>query len=41
MMMGGDADLKPLVMSCLEDDPELRPSATDISEVEDDERTVQ
>ena len=32
MMSGGDADLKPLVMSCLEDDPELRPSVTDISE---------
>ena len=32
MMVGSDADLKPLVMSCLEDDPELRPSVTDISE---------
>ena len=32
MMSGGDADLKPLVMSCLEDDPELRPSVKDISE---------
>ena len=32
MMIGSDADLKPLVMSCLEDDPELRPSVTDISE---------
>ena len=32
MMTGGAADLKPLVMSCLEDDPELRPSMTDISE---------
>ena len=32
MMSGGDADLKPLVMSCLEDDPELRPSVIDISE---------
>ena len=31
-MIGGDADLKPLVMSCLEDDPELRPTGTDISE---------
>ena len=26
------ADLEPLVMSCLEDDPELRPSVTNISE---------
>ena len=32
MMIGSDADLKPLVMSCLEDDPELRPSVTNISE---------
>ena len=32
MMTGGAADLKPLIMSCLEDDPELRPSVTDISE---------
>ena len=32
MMSGGDADLKPLVMSCLEDDPELRPTVTNISE---------
>ena len=32
MMTGGAADLKPLVVSCLEDDPELRPSVTDISE---------
>ena len=32
MMSGGDTALKPLVMSCLEDDPELRPSVTDISE---------
>jgi len=32
MMTGGDADLKPLVISCLEDDPELRPSVIDISE---------
>ena len=32
MMSGSDADLKPLVASCLEDDPELRPSAGDMSE---------
>ena len=32
MMSGGDAGLKSLVMSCLEDDPKLRPSMTDISE---------
>jgi len=32
MMTGSDADLKPLVMSCLEDDPELRPTAADTSE---------
>ena len=32
MMTGGDADLKPLVMSCLQDDPELRSSMTGISE---------
>ena len=32
MMSGGDADLKPLVTSCLEDDPESRPSVIDISE---------
>ena len=32
MMSGSDADLKPLVMSCLEDDPELRPSITNVSE---------
>jgi len=32
MMCGSDADLKPLVMSCLEDDPKLRPPAADISE---------
>ena len=32
MMSGSDADLKPLVMLCLEDDPELRPSVKDISE---------
>ena len=32
MMSGGGADLKPLVMLCLENDPELHPSVTDISE---------
>ena len=32
MMSGGDADLKPLVISCLEDDPKLRPTVTDISD---------
>ena len=32
MMTGGNADLKPVVMSCLEDDPKLRSSANDISE---------
>ena len=32
MMTGGDANLKSLVLLCLEDDPELRPSAIDISE---------
>ena len=32
MMTGKAADLKPLVMSCLEDDPFLRPSVMDISE---------
>ena len=32
MMSGSDADLKPLVTSCLEDDPESRPSVIDISE---------
>ena len=32
MMSGSNADLKPLVVSCLEDDPELRPSAADMSE---------
>ena len=32
MMSGGDRELKPLVMSCLDDDPELRPTVTDISE---------
>ena len=32
MITGSDADLKPLVISCLEDDPNLRPSVADISE---------
>ena len=32
MMSGGDADLNPLVTSCLEDDLESRPSVIDISE---------
>ena len=32
MMTESDADLKPLLMSCLEDDPELRPTAADMSE---------
>ena len=32
MMSGSDVDQKPLVVSCLEDDPELRPPAADISE---------
>ena len=32
MMSGGDGDMKPLVMSCLEDDPELHPKVTNISE---------
>ena len=32
MMSGGDADLKPLAMSCLDDVPALRPSVSDISE---------
>ena len=32
MMTGGAADLKPLAVLCLEDDPQLRPSVTDISE---------
>ena len=32
MMSGGDADLKPLVMSCLDDALKLRPSVSDISE---------
>ena len=32
MMIGGDADLKPLAVSCLEDDPKLRPPAADMSE---------
>ena len=31
MMVGGDADLKPLVTSCLEDVPKLRPLMADIS----------
>ena len=31
-MSGSDADLKPLVMSCLDDVPKLRPTVTDISE---------
>ena len=32
IMSGGDGDLKALVMSCLDDDPELRPKVTNISE---------
>ena len=32
MMSGADRDLKPLVMSCLDDVPKLRPTVTDISE---------
>ena len=32
MMVGGDEELKPLVESCLEDDPQLRPVMSDISE---------
>ena len=32
MMIGNDADLKPLVVSCLEDDPELRLPAANMSE---------
>ncbi|XP_065907059.1 uncharacterized protein [Dysidea avara] len=32
MMAGGDAELKPLVEFCLEDDPEMRPVMSDISE---------
>ena len=32
MMIGADADLKPLMMSCLDDAPKLRPLVTDISE---------
>jgi len=32
MMIRSDADLKSLVVSCLEDDPELRPPAADVSE---------
>ena len=31
MMVGGDADLKPLVTSCLEDVPKLRPLMANIS----------
>ena len=31
-MIGGNEDLKPLATLCLEDDPDLRPSVTDISE---------
>ena len=30
-MTGGAADLKPLVMSCLHDNPENRPSVTQVS----------
>ena len=32
MMIGTDADLKPLAVSCLDDDPELRPTAAGLSE---------
>ena len=32
MMTGGNADLKPLVTSCLEDVPKLRPLAANVSE---------
>lgn len=32
LMTGGDTDLKPLAISCLNDDPELRPTIVDISE---------
>jgi len=32
VMCDSDADLKPLVVSCLEDDPKLRPPAADMSE---------
>ena len=32
MMSGGNAELKPLVISCLADDPDSRPTAADISE---------
>jgi len=31
-MAGGNAELKPLVISCLADDPDSRPTATNISE---------
>ena len=33
MMSGGDTDLKPLAISCLNDDAELRPTITSISEI--------
>jgi len=32
LMIGGDADLKPLVISCLQDDPKLRPLPIGVSE---------
>ena len=32
IMCDSDADLKPLVVSCLEDDPKLRPPAAGVSE---------
>ena len=32
LMTGGDADLKPLVVSCLDDDAELRPTMISVSE---------
>ena len=32
MMAGGDTELKQLVESCLEDNPEMRPVMSDISE---------
>ena len=32
MMTGSNADLKPLMISCLKDDPDSRPSVADISE---------
>ena len=32
MMIGSDTELKPLMMSCLDDDPQLRPSVTVICE---------